>query len=135
MLKKIVMPKLSSTMESGTIEKWLKKEGDYIEKGEPLFEVTTEKVTMEVEAIYSGYLKKIVVKEGIDIQVSEPIAYFGDEHDKVDDMDMTVASEEAEPVPEKISTSSSKSAASGEVKMFEKIKSSPLAKKVQEKWE
>ena len=51
-------------MESGTIVKWLKAEGDAVEKGEPLYELDTEKVTQEVEAEASGVLLKIAVSEG-----------------------------------------------------------------------
>ncbi len=46
----VIMPKLGMTMEKGLIERWLKKEGDYVEKGEPLLEVMTDKVTIEVES-------------------------------------------------------------------------------------
>lgn len=49
-MQEIIMPKLGLTMESGTIEKWHKKEGDKIEVGDILFEVLTDKVSLEVES-------------------------------------------------------------------------------------
>ena len=72
------MPKLGLTMETGTIEKWHKKEGDKVESGEILFEVMTDKVSLEVEAYNSGYLKKILRREGEEVPVTEVIAYIGD---------------------------------------------------------
>ncbi len=64
MATEIKLPRLGQGMESGTIVKWLKSEGDEVEKGEPLYELDTEKVTQEVEADASGVLLKIRVQEG-----------------------------------------------------------------------
>ncbi|GFP42678.1 pyruvate dehydrogenase E2 component (dihydrolipoamide acetyltransferase) [Candidatus Hakubella thermalkaliphila] len=82
MLKEVIMPQLGLTMTTGTIQKWLKKEGDQLEKGEPILEVMTDKVTMEVESFDSGILKKIVAREGEEIPVTQVIAYIGDEKDE-----------------------------------------------------
>ena len=49
----ITMPKLSDTMEEGILLKWFKQEGDYVQQGEPLFEVETDKAAMEVDAFTS----------------------------------------------------------------------------------
>ena len=57
----VKLPRLGQGMESGTIVKWLKAEGDTVEKGEPLFEVDTDKATQEVEAEASGVLLQIAV--------------------------------------------------------------------------
>lgn len=70
----VIMPKLGLTMEEGTIVRWLKAEGEEIEKSEPLFEVQTDKVTMEVEAPASGTLGKILVAEGETVPVVQVIA-------------------------------------------------------------
>jgi pyruvate dehydrogenase E2 component (dihydrolipoamide acetyltransferase) len=77
------MPKLGITMESGIIEKWHKKEGDRVEKGEVLFEVMTDKVTIEVESYNSGILKKILKAEGEEVPITEVIAYIGEEGEKI----------------------------------------------------
>ena len=60
----LTMPKLSPTMEGGTIVKWHKKEGDQVKSGELLFEVATDKATVEHEALDGGFLRKILVPEG-----------------------------------------------------------------------
>src|SRR6476469_6975427 len=69
-------------MEAGTIVKWLKSEGDSVEKGEPLYELDTDKVTQEVEAEASGVLLKIAVAEG-EVPVGRTIAVIGEEGEEV----------------------------------------------------
>src|SRR5690242_9858933 len=71
-------------MEAGTIVKWLKAEGDRVEKGEPLFEVDTDKATQEVEAEASGVLLKIAVESG-EVPVGQTIAVIGEEGEQVAD--------------------------------------------------
>jgi len=70
------MPKLGETMTKGKIVKWLKKEGDAVEEGEPLLEVETEKVVFEVSAPVDGAIRKIVALEGDDIPVEQAIAFI-----------------------------------------------------------
>jgi pyruvate dehydrogenase E2 component (dihydrolipoamide acetyltransferase) len=82
MAVEIKLPRLGQGMESGTIVKWLKSEGDEVEKGEPLYELDTEKVTQEVEADASGVLLKIVVSEG-EADVGTTIAYVGEAGEEV----------------------------------------------------
>src|SRR5436190_9864830 len=69
-------------MESGTIVKWLKSEGDSVEKGEPLYELDTDKVTQEVEADASGVLLRIAVQEG-EVEVGRTIALIGEAGEEV----------------------------------------------------
>jgi pyruvate dehydrogenase E2 component (dihydrolipoamide acetyltransferase) len=69
-------------MESGTIVRWLKSEGEPVEKGEPLFELDTEKVTQEVEAETAGVLLKIAVAEG-EVPVGQTVAFIGAEGEEV----------------------------------------------------
>jgi pyruvate dehydrogenase E2 component (dihydrolipoamide acetyltransferase) len=76
MATEIKLPRLGQGMESGTIVKWLKSEGEPVEKGEPLYELDTDKVTQEVEAEASGVLIKIAVSEG-EVPVGETIAFIG----------------------------------------------------------
>ena len=64
-------------MESGTIVRWLKSEGDQVQKGEPLYELDTDKVTQEVEADVGGVLLKILVNEG-EVPVGTPVAFLGE---------------------------------------------------------
>ena len=64
MATKVIMPKLSPTMEEGQISRWLKKEGDKVSMGEPLAEIDTDKATMEMQALANGVLRKILINEG-----------------------------------------------------------------------
>jgi pyruvate dehydrogenase E2 component (dihydrolipoamide acetyltransferase) len=72
-------------MESGTIVRWLKAEGDSVEKGEVLYELDTEKATQEVEAEASGVLLKILAGEGEEIEVGKTIAVIGEQGEEVPD--------------------------------------------------
>ena len=85
MANEVKLPRLGQGMESGTIIKWLKSEGDRIEKGEPLYELDTDKVTQEVEAEASGVLLKIAVQEG-EVPVGETIAVIGEEGEETPDL-------------------------------------------------
>jgi pyruvate dehydrogenase E2 component (dihydrolipoamide acetyltransferase) len=70
-------------MESGTIVKWLKAEGEQVEKGDPLYELDTDKVTQEVEAEASGVLIKIAISEG-EVEVGRTIAFIGEQDEQVE---------------------------------------------------
>jgi pyruvate dehydrogenase E2 component (dihydrolipoamide acetyltransferase) len=74
MVTKVVMPRLSLTMKEGMVGKWYKKEGDTVEKGEPIAEVVSEKATYDLEAPASGTLRKILVEEGVDASVNAVLA-------------------------------------------------------------
>lgn len=76
-MKKVEMPKMGDSMEEGKILRWLKKEGDPVKKGEPLAEVETDKVNIEIEAFASGILRKIVVPEGSSALIGAEIALIG----------------------------------------------------------
>lgn len=72
----VTMPKLSPTMEEGTIVKWHKKEGDHVSAGELLLEVATDKATVEYSALDEGYMRKILIPEKGTAVVNQPIAIF-----------------------------------------------------------
>jgi pyruvate dehydrogenase E2 component (dihydrolipoamide acetyltransferase) len=95
----VKLPRLGQGMESGTIVKWLKAEGDRVEKGEPLYELDTDKVTQEVEAEASGLLLKIAVQEG-EVPVGRTIAVIGEEGEDVPEAEEAEAQAQAEPEPE-----------------------------------
>src|ERR687887_446391 len=82
MATEIKLPRLGQGMESGTIVRWLKSEGEPVEKGEPLYELDTDKVTQEVEADASGVLLKIAVQEG-EVEVGKTIAVIGEQGEDV----------------------------------------------------
>jgi pyruvate dehydrogenase E2 component (dihydrolipoyllysine-residue acetyltransferase) len=82
MATEIKLPRLGQGMESGTIVKWLKNEGEPVEKGEPLYELDTDKVTQEVESDASGVLLKIAVQEG-EVPVGQTVAVIGEQGEEV----------------------------------------------------
>ena len=84
MATEVKLPRLGQGMESGTIVKWLKAEGDSVEKGEPLYELDTDKVTQEVEADATGVLLKIAIAEG-EVEVGKTIAVIGKQGEEVPD--------------------------------------------------
>jgi pyruvate dehydrogenase E2 component (dihydrolipoamide acetyltransferase) len=81
MAYKIVMPQLGLTMEEGSVTGWLKKPGDFIEKGDPLFTVETDKVEMEVESFGRGYQGTIQVPDGQMVKVGTLLATLNDSPD------------------------------------------------------
>jgi pyruvate dehydrogenase E2 component (dihydrolipoamide acetyltransferase) len=76
-MKTVEMPKMGDTMEEGKILRWLKQVGDPVKKGEPLAEIETDKVNIEVEAFASGVLRKILVPEGDSAPIGASIALVG----------------------------------------------------------
>lgn len=75
MAKEIIMPKFGFTQEVGKVVAWLKQEGDYVEAGDPIMEVETDKVVMEIEAPATGYLAGLKVAAGDEVPVTEVIGY------------------------------------------------------------
>jgi pyruvate dehydrogenase E2 component (dihydrolipoamide acetyltransferase) len=78
MATEVTLPRLGQGMESGTIVRWLKAEGDAVDRDEPLYELDTEKVTQEVEAGVTGVLLRILAPEGSEIEVGKPICVIGE---------------------------------------------------------
>src|SRR5207237_5892161 len=77
LMANVQMPRLSDSMETGKILRWLKKEGEDVKKGEPLVEIESDKANIEVEAYASGKLSKIVVAEGESAPIGAVIAEIG----------------------------------------------------------
>ena len=84
MAEKIIMPKAGMAMEEGKIIKWLVGEGEAVEKGAPLLEIETDKVSMEIEATVSGTLLKILAHEGDTVPVIQTIGYIGTPGEAID---------------------------------------------------
>ncbi len=133
----ITMPRLSDTMEEGTISSWLKNVGDQVKEGEILAEIETDKATMEFESFYDGILSHIAVNEGETVKVDELIAIiseneidvlkalesYGKESSKIaiEEPDDNIKLNDVE---EEITNSDTSS------NFNERIKASPLAKKI-----
>lgn len=84
----VLMPKLGLTMTEGTIVEWLKREGDKVEKGEPLVCILTEKVSYEYESPSSGILKKILRGVNEVVAVTEPIAVIAGAEENISDLEL-----------------------------------------------
>ena len=134
----MVMPLLGQTMEEGTITKWLKKEGDAVEKGEPILEVMTDKANMEVEAPVSGVLRKILAVEEQIVPIKDPIAIIGKADEPIDDLLGDGAPAAAAPVAEAAAPSPAQTApaapvsAEAPVPNGDRVFSSPRARMVAE---
>ena len=102
MANEVKLPRLGQGMEAGTVTKWLKAEGEHVEKGEPLFEVDTDKVTQEVESDFAGVLLKIALEAG-EAPVGQTIAWIGEEGEQIADAPPETAepAEAAKEAPEK----------------------------------
>jgi len=81
----VIFPKVDMDMATGQISRWFYKEGDVIRKGEPLFEMETDKAAMEIDAPASGTLRNVTGVEGTDIAVGAPVAWIYAEGEAVDD--------------------------------------------------
>jgi pyruvate dehydrogenase E2 component (dihydrolipoamide acetyltransferase) len=99
----VIMPKMGDAMEEGTLLRWLKQVGDEIAVGDPLAEIETDKVSLEIEATEAGVLSKTYVEEGATVPIGTPIAAIGEESaDVAASVQSTEAAEEtapAEPAP------------------------------------
>ncbi len=85
MATKIIMPKQGLQMTEGTITRWLKKEGELVKEGEPLFEMETDKLTITIDSTAAGTLLKIVHGEGDVVPITETIAWIGDAGETIQD--------------------------------------------------
>jgi pyruvate dehydrogenase E2 component (dihydrolipoamide acetyltransferase) len=126
----VILPRLGQGMESGTIVRWLKSEGEPVEKGEPLFELDTDKVTQEVEAEAAGVLLKIAIAEG-EVPVGQTVAFIGSAGEDVPEVAAAAPVEEpgasesaAEPVREAEDPRHEVASGNG------RIKASPLARRI-----
>lgn len=126
----VTMPKLSPTMETGTIAKWHVKEGDKVNAGDTLMEVSTDKATVEYAALDEGTLRKILVSEGKEASVNQPIAIFSeDPSESIEGYmpeNVAAGAEEKQAAPVEVK----KETVSAATKTSERVIASPLAKKV-----
>ena len=141
------MPALSPTMEEGTLAKWLVKEGDEVKSGDILAEIETDKATMEFEAVDEGKIAKILVAEGTDgVKVGAPIAILAAEGEEVSAAEPAPAKAEkpveapkkepevikAEPEKAPVETPPAPAAPAAPKQGGDRIKASPLARRLAE---
>ncbi|MDP9410918.1 MAG: 2-oxo acid dehydrogenase subunit E2 [Actinomycetota bacterium] len=95
-MPEVIMPKMGDAMEEGTLLKWLKSEGEEVSPGDPIAEIETDKVTMELEAEDSGTLAQLIASEGQDVPVGEAIAFIAGEGEEVPERDGGASAEAAQ---------------------------------------
>lgn len=88
MVTKVVMPRLSLTMKEGTVIQWFKKEGETVQKGEPVVEILSEKVTYDVEAPQSGVLRKVLAAEGENVPIDQAIGVIAAPDEAISEAEM-----------------------------------------------
>jgi len=126
----VKLPKLTWTMEEGLIGEWLKKEGEMVEKGEPLCEIETEKTVDTIEAPESGILRKIVVPANTTVPVNQVIAIIAGPEEEISEVGKVIEDvEKAAIKPEVVEMEAEKPT---ERVMEERIRISPLARKLAE---
>jgi pyruvate dehydrogenase E2 component (dihydrolipoamide acetyltransferase) len=128
MATEIIMPQLGLTMEEGTIAKWIKQVGDKVAVGDVLVEITTDKLSSEIESEVEGVLLKIVAQEGEDIPVKGLLAIIGAEGEQVGGSSAPAAKKEEVQTEAPKAEVAAPNAAS--VTEGGRVKASPLAKKI-----
>src|SRR4051795_613037 len=135
----VTMPRLSDSMEEGTILKWIVEEGGEVKRGEPLCEIETDKANMTYEADTDGTLLEIVVQEGETVALGEVIARVGEpgEESTKEDGEETAADDEPEDdepeqdeAPQKEAEPAAASSNGSEAEDDERAKASPVARRV-----
>src|SRR5215471_12360096 len=130
MASEVKLPRLGQGMEAGTVTKWLKSEGETVAKGEPLFEIDTDKVTQEVESDYEGVLLKIALQEG-EAPVGQTIAWIGEAGEEVAAAPAAAAPASREVSDTKVSDTVEEPAAPAPTPSTNgRIKASPLARRL-----
>jgi pyruvate dehydrogenase E2 component (dihydrolipoamide acetyltransferase) len=115
MADELVMPRLSDTMERGTVARWLKREGDEVRAGDVVAEIETDKATMEYQSDLDGVLLKILVGDGEAAELGAPIALVGVAGEEVPDRPPAPAAADVADVPVSVA-----------------IKASPVARRIAE---
>ena len=123
MAYEILMPQLGLTMEEGTVSQWIKHEGDAVKAGDVVAEITTDKLTHELQSEHDGVLLKIVAQEGEDVPVKGVLAYIGEAGESITAAP-AAAPAAAESVPAAASPAAAAPTADGR-----RIRISPLARK------
>jgi pyruvate dehydrogenase E2 component (dihydrolipoamide acetyltransferase) len=134
----VVMPRLSDSMEEGTILKWLKSVGDEIAVGDELVEIETDKANMVYEADTAGTLVEIVAEEGDTLPIGEPIARVGDAGEAATDgaKESAPAKQEPEPpaaappTPSPATTTAEPAAPTSDGAGDGRVKASPIARRL-----
>lgn len=124
MAEQVRMPKLGATMEEGTIDNWLVNEGEKVIKGDPIVEIQTDKITIEVEAQTDGILLKKLYEVGDTVPVQKVIAIVGKEGERVE------LEEEDPPIANEENVTQNSVPIESGIKKDEKIRRTPVARRL-----
>lgn len=132
----VIMPQMGFDMEEGTVVRWLKGEGEEVNRGEPIVEVETDKATVEVEAFASGILRRIVVAEGTKVPVGQMIGIIASADEELPTVETPVPAPPAADKPATVKASPASEVKAekspGEEKPGERLLISPLARRIAE---
>lgn len=111
----VIMPQMGESIFEGTIARWLKRAGETVEKDEPLFEISTDKVDAEIPSPVSGVLKEIRFEEGATVQVNSVVAVIGDAGESAATAPAEAAPAKAAPKPVPVAESAPAATGAGQV--------------------
>jgi pyruvate dehydrogenase E2 component (dihydrolipoamide acetyltransferase) len=129
-MQTIIMPKMGDAMEEGTLVRWLKQEGEPVKEGEPIAEIATDKATIELEAPASGILRGIRVPEGATVPINTPLAYILTEGETLPEESKRDGATPAPAAAPQVVAPPSEVKAAYAPAAEERIKASPLARKI-----
>jgi pyruvate dehydrogenase E2 component (dihydrolipoamide acetyltransferase) len=121
----VLMPQMGESITEGTITKWLKKVGDTVQRDEPIFEISTDKVDAEIPSPVAGILSEIKVAEGATVTINTVVAVIGGTAGKAAAAPAPAAAPKAAPAPAAPAVASTAAASEGE-----RVRSSPLVRKI-----
>ena len=125
----VVMPQMGESIVEGTITKWMKQIGDKVERDEPLFEISTDKVDSEVPAPVAGVLQEIFVQEGETVEINTLVARIGDGSDGNKEEAPAEPSRQ-EPAASPAATQAAAAVVNGKPDGDKRIRSSPLVRRL-----
>ncbi|MEE9249256.1 MAG: dihydrolipoamide acetyltransferase family protein [Dehalococcoidia bacterium] len=132
----VIMPQMGFDMEEGTVVRWLKGEGEEVNRGEPIVEIETDKATVEVEAFASGILRRIVVAEGNKVPVGQMIGIIASADEELPTIETPVPAPSTTDKPTTVKASPASEVKAerrpGEKKPGERLLISPLARRIAE---
>ncbi|GED71925.1 dihydrolipoamide acetyltransferase component of pyruvate dehydrogenase complex [Brevibacillus reuszeri] len=126
----VFMPKLSMTMETGTVIQWFKQEGDQVREGDVLLEVLTDKINIEVESYTTGTLLKIYYGADQVVPVNQVIGYVGEANENVPDTPPPLESSASQEEEEAPDAQPSKEETQGSEALDQKIRATPVARRM-----
>jgi pyruvate dehydrogenase E2 component (dihydrolipoamide acetyltransferase) len=139
----ITMPKLGFDMAEGKLVRWVKNEGEKISKGDVIAEIETDKAVVEVESNFSGFIRRLLIKEGTILTINSPMAVVGTQDEDIQPLIQPMPSEPIKTIREKRKTQAENEPSLKDVPVENQLSSgvdpshpkvSPLARKIASEW-